>query len=242
MPDVFHDLARSYEQVARSRPTWATTEALTQVARAGPDIVDRLVTVVRDDAPDHERSDMAVRELANVGIDEPDALVVLLHALGAPLLSRMHERVTRDHQADALGDLVFVIFDSLDAGELDSITRIAHRLVNRAHNRAYKRLKRVRPLPFPTCEVLALGDSTTPDVADVASARTDLERFAASVNRAVAIGRISRRGWTAFVDQRLARALTGGKRRASAAERNAASRAARRVRPFVEAHLLSHAH
>lgn len=242
MPDVFDDLDRQYELLVRRSPHWATAPSIIDVVPAAPrDILNSLVQVIRDDVPAHQSSDQAVRALAYVGIDQPDALAVLLHALAPRLRTRMRRSTTADHKIDALGDLVFVIFDSITAGEMDHTSRLAHRLVNRAHNRAHKRAGRITPLPCAPESLGALGATKAPDVAELAASRADLVRFAHTVKTAVDSGRLSTRGWNAYRDQRLVRSITGDMPRANNNERNMASRAAHRIRPLANAQLLCHA-
>jgi hypothetical protein len=86
-----------------------------------------------------------------------------------------------------------------------------------------------------------MGAAKAPDVADLVAARTDIARFAHSIETAVASGRISARGWHAYRDQRLSRSITGDTPRAAVNDRNMASRAARKIRTHANVHLLCHA-
>src|SRR5688500_7671362 len=102
MPDVLDDLARQFEQLSRRRHPWTAVPPVSELAPPGAvDVLCRLVHVVGDDSgpAGSAPSDQAVRALAWVGAEEPDALVVLLHGLAPQLRRRLRRSVTPEHTA-----------------------------------------------------------------------------------------------------------------------------------------------
>jgi hypothetical protein len=128
--NLYRTLDEEYQQLARrpNPPAWQTELG---------DLND-LVATIRADRPDPSRSDTALLRLLTIGRDQPDALTVALCALAPALRTRTARAISDDYRTDALAELTFVLLDSpLDRPGL------AHRLVNRAHNRVYKTARRV---------------------------------------------------------------------------------------------------
>ncbi len=209
--------------------------------------LDHLVEVIRNDMPDSAASDRALRQLILMGRTLPAATTVALHALAPALRARISRTATAEYHCDAISELALVILDS----DVDG-ARLAHRLVNRTHSRIWRSARRSRThgvLNITTtvpCEPdrLALLDrqpSRSDGIDDVVVNRLALERFRVAVEDAVAEGVIPRDAWTIYRDHRIRRALVTGLPASTGKERVAAHRAARRLAPYVDAHLGVHA-
>jgi len=237
----YRDLDDAYQRLAR-RPARRTIPT-----GQGGDL-DAIVVAIRDDAPDSSRSDQTLRALIAAGRTNPDALTVALYALAPELRGRVSRAATGEYHADALGDLALVILDS----ELDR-PGLAHRLVNRAHNRVWRNARHVHTrgvvnvtttVPCPPDRLALLHDhrpGITADIADAVADRVDLERFQAAIESAVAEGLIPSEVWAAYRDHRLRRAVSAGLPVSSSRERVAAHRAAGRLAPYIDAYLGLHA-
>jgi len=237
----YRDLDDAYQRLAR-RPARRTI-----LTRQGADL-DAIVATIRDDTPNSGPSDLTLRALIAAGRTDPDALTVALYALAPELRARLSRTATGEYHADALGDLALVILDS----DLDR-PGLAHRLVNRAHNRVWRSARRVHTrgvlnvtttVPCPPDRLARLHDhrpGVTADVADTVINRVDLERFQTAVETAIADGLIPPAVWAAYRDHRLHRAVTVGLPASSSRERVAAHRAARRLAPYIDTYLGLHA-
>ncbi len=236
----YRDLAAAYELIRRRH-----------ARRPIPDVgdLDHIVDTIRADAPDSVGSDEALRHLLAVGTVHPDANTVALHALAPALSYRISRVATVEHHHNGLVELTLVLLDSDLAG-----ARLAHRLVNRAHTRIWKAAKtdRIRggenPIEvFPrepdrlalVSEALVVG--RLDDVGDQVVDRISLQRFEAAVEDAVANGVIPLHAWVAYRNTRLLRAVVAGLPPTTSQERVLAHRAARRLAPYVDAHLSVHA-
>lgn len=237
----YRDLDDAYRRLARRPARRAITTG------QGGDL-DAVVATIRDDTPDSGRSDQALRSLIAAGRTDPDALTVVLYALAPELRGRVSRMATSEYHTDALADLALVVLD----GDLDG-PGLAHRLVNRAHNRVWRDARRVHTrgvlnvmttVPCPPDRLARLHDhrpGIAPDVADNVVDRVDLERFQTAVETAVADGLIPGAVWMAYRDHRLRRAVTVGLASSSSRERVAAHRAARRLAPYIDTYLGLHA-
>lgn len=236
----YRDLNDAYQRLAR-HPARRTIPS-------GPGgSLDEVVATIRDDTPDCSSSDLTLRSLIDAGRTDPDALTVVLYALAPELRARLSHAATDEYHADALGDLALVILDS----DLDR-PGLAHRLVNRAHNRVWRSARRVHTrgvlnvtttVPCPPDRLARLHDhrpGVTADVADTVADRVDLQRFQMAVETAVADGLIPPEVWAAYRDHRLHRAVAAGQP-TSSRERVAAHRAARRLAPYIDTYLGLHA-
>ena len=237
----YRDLDDAYQRIAR-HPHRHTIPS-------GPgDDLDAIVATIRDDTPDSGPSDQTLRCLIADGRANPDALTVVLYALAPELRARLSRTATGEYHADALGDLALVVLDS----DLDR-PGLAHRLVNRAHNRVWRNARRVHTrgvvnitttAACPPDRLARLQDhrpDVTADVADAVANRVDLERFQIAIASAIADGLIPSEVWVAYRDHRLQRAVTVGLPASSSRERVAAHRAARRLAPYIETYLGLHA-
>ena len=237
----YRDLDDAYQRLAR-RP--ARRAILT---RQGADL-EAIVATIRDDTPNSGPSDLTLRALIAAGRTDPDALTVALYALAPELRARLSRTATGEYHADALGDLALVILDS----DLDR-PGLAHRLVNRAHNRVWRNARRVHirgvlnittTVPCPPDRLARLHDHRPgigADIADTVADRVDLQRFQAAIEAAITEGLIPPEVWAAYRDHRLHRAVAGGLPSSTSRERVAAHRAARRLAPYIDAYLGSHA-
>lgn len=237
----YRDLDDAYQRLARHPARRRLPSGL------GGDL-DAIVARIRDDTPDSGPSDQTLRSLIVAGRSHPDALTVVLYALAPELRARLSHAATGEYHADALGDLALVVLD----GDLDG-PRLAHRLVNRAHNRVWHSARRVRTrgvlnitttVPCPPDRLARLRDhrpSVVTDVADAVVNRVDLERFLSVIETAVADGSIPPEVWAAFRDHRLHRAVAVGLPSSTGRERVAAHRAARRLAPYIDTCLALHA-
>ena len=237
----YRDLDDAYQRLAR-RPARRTI-----LTRQGADL-DAIVATIRDDTPDSGPSDLTLRSLIAAGRTDPDALTVALYALAPELRARLSRATTGEYHADALGDLALVILDS-------GLGRpgLAHRLVNRAHNRVWRSARRVHTrgvlnvtttVPCPPDRLARLHGhqpGSTADIADTVADRVDLERFQTAVETAIADGLIPPEVWAAYRDHRLQRAVAGGLPSSTSRERVAAHRTARRLAPYIDAYLGLHA-
>lgn len=237
----YRDLDDAYQRLVR-HPARRTIPS-------GPDgDLAAVVATIRDDTPDSGPSDLALRSLIAAGRTNPDALTVVLHALAPQLRARLSHAATGEYYADALGDLALVVLDS----DLDG-PGLAHRLVNRAHNRVWRSARRVHTrgvlnitttAPFSPDRLARVRDQrpgVTADVADTVVNRVDLERFQTAIEAAIADGLILSEVWAAYRRHRLQRAVTGGLPTSSSRERVAAHRAARRLAPYIDTYLGLHA-
>lgn len=237
----YRDLDDAYQRLARH------PHRHTIPSGPGGD-VDAIVATIRDDTPDSDVSDQTLRSLIAAGRTNPDALTVVLYALAPELRARLSRAATGEYHADALGDLALVVLDSDLGGP-----GLAHRLVNRAHNRVWHSARRVHTrgvlnitttVPCPPDRLARLRDhrpTVVTDVADTVVNRVDLERFLSVIETAVADGSIPPEVWAAYRDHRLHRAVAAGLPRSSSRERVAAHRAARRLVPYVDIYLGLHA-
>ncbi|MGQ0433191.1 MAG: hypothetical protein ACT452_12380 [Microthrixaceae bacterium] len=237
----YRDLDDAYQRIARH------PHRHTIPSGPGGDL-DAIVATIRDDIPDSGPSDQTVRSLIAAGRTDPDALTVVLYALAPQLRARLSHAATGEYHADALGDLALVVLDS----DLDR-PGLAHRLVNRAHNRVWRSARRVHTrgvlnitttVPCPPDRLAHLHDhrpGVTGDIADTVADRVDLERFHTAIEAAVADGLIPPEVWAAYRDHRLHRAVTAGLPSSSSRERVAAHRAARRLAPYIDTYLGLHA-
>ena len=237
----YRDLNDAYQRLARH------PHRHTIPSGPGGDL-DAIVATIRDDTHDSGPSDLTLRSLIAAGRTDPDALTVVLYALAPELRARLSHAATGEYHADALGDLALVVLDS----DLDR-PGLAHRLVNRAHNRVWRSARRVHTrgvlnitttAPCPPDRLARLQDrrpGVTADVADAIANRVDLERFQTAIETAIADGSLPPEVWAAYRDHRLHRAVAAGLPRSSSRERVAAHRAARRLAPYIDTYLGLHA-
>jgi len=228
--NLYDEVATDYRRlVTRQRPShWQ--------AELGD--LDQLINTIRDDHPDPARSDAALRHLLELSRNEPDALTIVLHALAPALKARTGRAVTDAYRADTLTDLTFVLLDRFG---LDR-PGLAHRLVNRAHNRTHKAATRTYErgatrttsiAPHAPDRITLLQDATA-DHADTVVAAVDLARFHTAVSNTITAGRLTRAAWAAYRDHRLRRTIDPDAPVATNSQRKLATRAARRLQPLVE--------
>lgn len=237
----YRDLDAAYQRLTRRR--------YRRTIPGGADgDLDTVVATIRDDTPDSSASDRTLRSLIAAGRTNPDALTVVLYALAPELRARLSHAATGEYHADALADLALAVLDSDLGGP-----GLAHRLVNRAHNRVWRSARRVHTrgvlnimttVPCPPDRLARLRDHrpcVATDVADIVVNRVDLERFQTAVETAIANGLIPAEVWAAYRDHRLQRAVAVGLPASSSRERVAAHRAARRLAPYIDTYLSLHA-
>lgn len=232
--NLFRQLDTTYQRLAARRrpPAW--------LAGIHPGGLDDLVTTIRSDRLDPALSDTALRALVEVARNEPTAMTVALYALAPRLRARLARSVTGDYRHDALTELVCVLADS----PLDG-PRLAARLVNRAHNRAHKAAQRVHTRGVVNVTTIAPQDpehfvrrrDDQEDIANVVARRVDLLRFHAAVAAAVQAGHVPEASWVAYRDHRLRRAVEPDAPVCSSHQRTTASRAVRKLQPFVDNYL-----
>lgn len=232
--NLFRQLDSTFQRLAMCRrpPGW-----LAGIHSGG---LDDLVTTIRSDRLDPALSDTALRALVEVARNEPTAMTVALYALAPRLRARLTRSVTGDYRHDALTELVCVIADS----PLDG-PRLAARLVNRAHNRAHKAAQRVHTRGVVNVTTIAPQDpehfvrrrDDQEDIATVVARRVDLLRFHAAVAAAVQAGELSEASWVAYRDHRLRRAVEPDAPVCTSHQRTTASRAVRKLQPFVDNYL-----
>lgn len=211
--------------------------------------LDHLVDTIRADTPDAGRSDETLRELLAIGRTHPEVNTIAVHALAPALSYRLSRIATAEYHHDGLVELTLVLLDSDLAG-----SRLAHRLVNRAHTRIWRAAKsdRVRGgqnpievLPREPDRLALLREPAaagrTDQVGDLVVDRISLQRFESAIEDAVAAGVIPLHAWIAYRDTRLVRAVVAGLPPTTGQERVLAHRAARRLAPFVDAQLAVHA-
>lgn len=203
--------------------------------------LDDVVEAIRDHREHQERSDDLTLRLATIARTDQRAAVVVLHALAPLLGARLGRAVTTEYRTDALTELAMVILNS----PLDG-TRLAHRLVNRAHTRVYKAARRVERrgvlhiveiAPVDPNRLVADAGTHAPDIADGVTDRLALARFSYAARAAVDNGDLSASLWTAFRDHRLRRAVDPSRPASTGVQRKLASRAARRIQPLVDQYL-----
>lgn len=230
--NLYRHLDAEYRHIARRRlPAAWSVDGLT---------ADDLVAGIRAHRPDPGRSDELLRPLVIAARNgDRHATIVVAHALAPLLQVRLGRTSTVEYRDDALSELTIVILDSPVDG-----TRLAARMVNRAHTRVHKAARRVqRRGTVHVVEItptdpdrLAAQRSDHGDIADDVAARVDLERFHRAVDVAIADGVLSISLWSAFRDHRLLRPVDGG-RASTGIERKLASRAVPKVQPLVVHHL-----
>lgn len=231
--NLYDTLDATYQRLARrlQQPEW----------QADHQTLDDLVAVIRDDRPDSARSDAILRRLLAAGRRDPDAWTVVLYALAPALWARTGRAATAEYRDDALTDLTFVLVDAI---ALDR-PGLAHRLVNRAHNRTHKAAGRVnrrgttQPVEIAPADPNRFAHHPSPvrEVADVVADRIDLARFQAAVDAAVADGTVPAALWDAYRAHRLARAVDSTQPACNGTQRQLARRAAARLQPLIDAHL-----
>lgn len=209
--------------------------------------LDLTVATIRDDEHNVAASDRALRDLLTVGRKSPEANTVALHALAPALRYRLSRAATAEYHHDAVGELAMVILEADLAG-----TRLAHRLVNRTHSRVWRRARAYRTrgevnpvtiVPREPDQLALLDTEVVPAdaVAEAVVTRVSLQRFRDAVDDAVANEVIPEAVWTAYRDHRIRRALVSGLPPTTGQERVVAHRAARRLAPYISAHLDVHA-
>lgn len=214
---------------------------------AGLDDLEQIVDTIRADTPDSTASDKALRDLLITGRLTPEANTVALYALAPALRYRLSRAATAEYHHDAIGELAMVILDADLTG-----ARLAHRLVNRTHSRVWRSAKTYRTrgelnpitiVPSEPARLALLDWDAAPDdsVADAVVARVSLQRFQAAIEDAVADGAIPASAWSAYRDHRIRRALVAGLPPSTGQQRVVAHRAARRLAPYIDAHLAVHA-
>lgn len=235
----YRTLEATYRRLTIRRAPWAAAHGLAAD-------LDDIVAAIRDDFDRPRDSDAALRTLLAIGRDEPDAITVALHALAPALRRRIATTATVEYHTDALAELAFVLLDSDLRGD-----RLAHRLVNRAHSRAWRHARRAQThgtrnitttVPCPPERLGPMLDHTrrSIDLADAVAARVDLGRFAAAVEADLAAGVVTPETWQRYRDQRLRRAVNGPASPSSGSERVALHRASRRLAPYIDRYLATH--
>lgn len=203
-----------------------------------------VVFTIRDDYPDPSRSDAILRRLLDTDMSRSDASGVVLDALAPALRSRLGRSVTDEYRDDVLTELALVILDT-DRATLDR-PGLAHRLVNRAHTRAYKASQRTyqrgaaRPITIAPTDPARFSDgdiACSGDIADTVAVNVDLHRFMAAAEAAVRTGHLSASVWAAYRSHRLARAVDPDQPPCDGVQRKLAGRAATRLQPLVDTHL-----
>ncbi len=231
--NLYNTVDADYQRVARRRlpDTWEL-----QV-----DSTDEAVAAIRSHQENPDRSDDLTRRLALLARTDQRAGVVLLYALAPLLRSRLGRSITEEYRNDALSELAIVILHS----NLDG-TRLAHRLVNRAHTRVHKAARRVEQRGVvhmveiaPVDPQRLMGHSVTrvADIADGVIDRLALIRFHQAVLTAVENGKVSASLLTAFWDHRLRRSLDPSVPASTGVQRKLASRAASRIQPLIVGNL-----
>lgn len=211
--------------------------------------LDHIVDAIRADAPDSAASDETLRQLLEVGQTHPEANTVALYALAPALSYRLSRVATAEYHHNGLVELTLVLLDSDVTG-----SRLAHRLVNRAHTRIWKAAKTERTrggdnaieiLPREPDRLALVVEVCATDrideVGDQVVDRISLQRFNAAVEDAVSAGVIPLHAWAAYRDTRLLRAVISGLPPTTSQQRVLAHRAARRLAPYAHAHLSVHA-
>lgn len=231
--NLYRQLTTTYSQLTTRPPGPHWPHALADL--------DSTVSAIRDDYPDPARSDSVLRQLITLGRHDGDAVTVALYALAPALSSRLVGAVTDEHRSNALTDLTFVLLDSpLDRPGL------AHRLVNRAHNRTHKAAARVHQrgvvhpvtiVPHDPQRLTSHHDTATLDIAELAVDRVDLARFHDAVQRALGTGAITPTAWNAYRDHRLRRAVDPSAPTCDGTQRTTAIRATRQLQPLIDAYL-----
>lgn len=240
--DPFRDLDIAYRHLTRRPPHWTQHPSLSRYGG-----LDGIVAAIRDDHPDSTDSDAIVRTLAAISSHDSRAATVTLHGLVPDLERRISRATTGEFRADALSELAAVILEPDDGG-----SRLAHRYVNRAHNRIHKHHHRVRnrgkavPFtvhPLPNDRVIDYRDRQPgpADIADLVAARVDLERFGAGIAAALAEGTLASQTWATFSDLRLRVVYLADRQPIPTRDRVAAWRSSKKVQPFINAHLQGHA-
>ena len=245
----YRNLDAALDRMARRRPAWlddlATITPITE--RPTAEALTTVMRTINADPADTSASDAIIRQLADIGRCQPDAVTLLVRALAPRLRAKIKAGAVSEFHADALTNLAILCLD-------DGLTRdgLASNLVNRAHNRTWRQgiatrhrgahgQYAVNPLAPEVIDEIAdhIGQYTC-DPADQVARLVDLARFAANVRLAIEAGEITDVTWTRFRDLRLARALSreGGM---SSVTRSHASRAAARMQALIDSNLSSHA-
>lgn len=245
----YRNLDDALDRMARRRPSWLDDLATIAPIQARPN-AEALTAVMRTinaDPADIPASDAIIRQLAHIGRCHPEAITLLVRALAPRLRAKINSGATAEFHADAIANLAIVCLEGEIVGD-----RLASKLVNRAHNRAWRQGVSTRHRgkygqyatnpqePAVMTEISDHLGGYTIDPADHVARLVDLARFVTNVKMAIETGEITQTTWTHFRDLRLARALSreGGM---SSVTRSHASRAAVRMQPLIDSNLSSHA-
>jgi hypothetical protein len=258
MPTPTTRLESEVTRISRRRDPWPPLAPLLTDLDATPPVAlgadgpqrawaEQTVSIVR--GHDTGNSDRCVRTLATIGAHDQDATTLLVAGLNRLLQPRLRHGQSAEFRNDALTELVLVIADAIERGDLQHLDRLATRLTWRAHTRLHKSAKRARQRgtvhPVTTDPVAPDMLPTDgyghpePDIADIAATRADLRRFAAAVTRDVATGTVPDRAWAAYRDRRLARVIAR-RRPATSSERRSAAQAAPAIRRHATTYLTVH--
>jgi hypothetical protein len=250
----YRTIEAAYDAVTRRQPAWIATLTPTphndgdrRVGRTGREQLAQIIAIINSDPGDTPASDDMLRRLIAIGRDDSDAITVILRAFLPRMRARIHKAATVEFHGDALTSLAMVCLDSDLTGD-----GLAMRLLNRAHNRAWREGNRIRtrgeinvfttnPLePELLSEIQDREGKPTADHADHVAQVVDLARFSSAVHAAVARGEITTRTWNDFRDLKLARSILGGQR-LTATQRTHAFRARQGMRDLIDILLSSHA-
>ena len=250
----YRAIEAAYDTVARRQPAWIATLTPTpdhdgdrRVGRTGREQLAQIIAIINGDPGDTPASDEMLRRLIAIGRTDSGAITVILRAFLPRMRARIHKAATAEFHGDALTSLAMVCLDSDLTGH-----GLAMRLLNRAHNRAWRDGKRVRirgevnvfttnPIePELLCDIQDREGRPTADHADHVAQVVDLARFGSAVQTAVARGEITTRTWNDFRDLKLARSILGGQR-LTATQRTHAFRARQGMQDLIDILLSSHA-
>lgn len=196
-------LRTTYKRIAlRAVPRrWVEAEPILAPYRTPPS----LVRAIRNKA-EVSTSDALVRALARLGVDDQDAMIVLLEAMTREVLAQLITGLTTDRFDEALVEAAVVVLDCEDLDQLDQlVSRLTRRVASRLRRRAVGEIR-------TRCQEVELPNGVdhlhpVRSVEGEVLARLQMEHVVELLHEAIDTNALPRFVWERFRDGRIAPAL-----------------------------------